>query len=89
MSQEPIRKQRKDSHLSVEERQVINKYKEEYRSQTTRELRGDVFRNKIQVDMLDYWKTQGMDITDETETQNRIKVIVNTTDFDTSLLDNY
>jgi len=81
IAQQPIWKQRKDSHLSVQERDIINKYKDEYRSQTTRELRGDVFRNKIQVDMLDYWNTQGINTTDETETQNRLKVTVNTTDF--------
>jgi len=89
IAQQPIRKQRKDSHLSVEERDIINKYKTEYRSQTTRELRGEIFRCKILVDMLDYWKSKGLDTLDETESQNRIKVTVNATEFDISLLDNY
>ena len=70
----PLRKPRKDSHLSAEERNVIVKYKDEYRSQPTRELRGDIFRSKILVDMFNHWQSHGLDPTDEAEAQHRIKV---------------
>ena len=38
---------------------VISKYKAEYKDQTTRALRAHVLRNKILVDMFNYWDAQG------------------------------
>jgi hypothetical protein len=74
--QQPSRKPRKDSLYSVEEMNILKQHKLEYRSQPTRELRGQIFRNKILVDIFNFWESRGLIGPDETDTQNRIKVMV-------------
>lgn len=68
------RKPRKDAYYTREEIQVINTHKEEYRQQTTRELRSNVFKTKILVDLFNFWLDQGTAPGDEEESTNRIKV---------------
>jgi hypothetical protein len=43
----------------VEERKLMNKYKQEYMTQPTRELRANVIRNKILPDLYNYWVQLG------------------------------
>jgi hypothetical protein len=71
------RKPRKDCRYSREEMKVIGKYKQEYREQTTRELRGNLFKAKILVDLFNLWLKQGKTPTTEEESANRMKVICN------------
>lgn len=53
---------------------VIAKYKAEYKEQTTRALRAHVLRNKILVDMFNYWDTQGTVPAGEEACIARVKV---------------
>jgi hypothetical protein len=53
---------------------VISKYKTEYKEQTTRALRTNVLRNKILVDLFNYWDTQNTLPSDEVESMQRVKV---------------
>jgi hypothetical protein len=54
---------------------VINKYKEEYRAQTTRELRGHVFKTKILVDLFNLWLAQGKAPEREEDSAREMKVL--------------
>jgi hypothetical protein len=54
---------------------VISKYKAEYKEQTTRALRANVLRNKILVDVFNYWDAQSMLPPNEVESMERVKVI--------------
>ena len=58
-----------------EEMKVISKYKAEYKEQTTKALRAYVLRNKILVDMFNFWDANGTLPTEE-ECMGRVKVIV-------------
>jgi hypothetical protein len=68
------RKSRKDGHYSREEMEVISKYKQEYQEQTTRELRGHVFKTKILVDRFNLWLKQGRAPSTEEDSATRMKV---------------
>ncbi len=68
------RKPRKDAYYTREEIRVINIHKEEYKQQTTRELRGHIFKTKILVDLFNLWVEQGNAPDNEEESTNRIKV---------------
>jgi hypothetical protein len=70
------RRPRKDALYGREELGVINKYKEEYRQQTTRELRANVFKTKILVDLFNFWLEQGRAPATEEDSINRMKVSV-------------
>lgn len=70
-----VRKARKDSRYSREEMQVISKYKQEYREQTTRELRANVFKGKILVDLFNLWLKQGRAPNTEEDSATQMKVI--------------
>lgn len=72
-----VRKPRKDSRYTREEMQVISKHKQEYREQTTRELRGNVFKTKILVDVFNLWLKQGKTPITEEDSATRMKVICN------------
>jgi len=76
MSKSPqkVRKSRKDSSYNSEEMKVISKYKQEYRQQTTRELRGHVFKSKILVDLFNLWLAQGKAPNTEEDSATRMKV---------------
>ena len=68
------RKFRHDSRYSRDEMQVISKYKQEYREQTTRDLRHHVFKGKILVDLFNYWLAQGQAPDTEADSATRMKV---------------
>jgi hypothetical protein len=57
------------------ELQVITKYKAEYKEQPTRVLRANVLRNKILVDLFNYWDVQNTLPLDGVESMERVKVI--------------
>jgi hypothetical protein len=78
------RKSRKDSRYSREEMQVISKYKQEYREQTTRELRGNVFKAKILVDLFNLWLEQGKAPDTDDDSANRMKVMQNINSYNAS-----
>lgn len=69
-----IRKARKDALYSRDKLNVISKYKEEYRQQTTHEMRGQVFKTKILVDIFNFWLAQGEEPVDEAEMVKHMKV---------------
>ena len=72
-----VRRPRKDALYSREEMIILNKHKEEYRQQTSQELRANVFRTKILVDIGNYWIDNcTLPNTDE-ETVQRTKVSQN------------
>jgi hypothetical protein len=77
MSTSNTRKFRKPRHpcqYTAEERKVFQRYKEEYRSQTTKERRGYIFKTKILPDLFNYWTDDGaMTLSDE-EAAKRVKV---------------
>jgi len=68
------RKPRRDALYSRDEIAVISKHKEEYRQQTTRALRGHVFKTKILVDIYNFWRAKGMQPVDDEESLKRMKV---------------
>jgi hypothetical protein len=65
---------RRGTLYSREEIAVISKYKAEYKDQTTRALRANVLRNKILVDLFNYWLVQNKLPSDEEESMQRVKV---------------
>ena len=70
-----VRKPRKDARYSREEMTILIEYKEEYREQTTRELRANVIRTKILPRLYNFWVANGTGPKDENESENRMKVI--------------
>ena len=70
------KKPRRDALYSQEEMKVISKYKAEYKEQTTKALRAHVLRNKILVDMFNFWDANGTLPTEEAECMGWVKVIV-------------
>ena len=72
----PTTKQPKQGTLySKGELLVITKYKAEYKEQTTRALRANVLRNKILVDLFNYWDVQNTLPSNEVESLEWVKVI--------------
>ena len=69
-----IRKPRKDALYTREEMAILNKHKEEYRDQTTIELRAKIFKTKILVDLFNFWLERGNAPTDEEDSNARMKV---------------
>lgn len=65
---------RKDALYSREELSVINVHKEEYRQQTTRELRAEVFKTKILLDLFNFWLSKGRAPVGEEESRKCMKV---------------
>jgi hypothetical protein len=55
---------------------VISKYKAEYKDQTTRTLRANVLRNKILVDLFNYWDAEKSLPLDEVVCIQRVKVMI-------------
>jgi len=68
------RRARRGATYSREELEVISKYKDEYKEQTTRPLRAHVLRNKILVDLFNYWWQENTLPTDEEGCVARVKV---------------
>ena len=54
-----LKRPRKDALYGRDEMRILNKHKEEYLEQTTPQLRADVFRSKILVDIFNYWINEG------------------------------
>jgi len=69
------RKPRRGALYSREEIAVLSKYKAEYKDQTTKPLRAHVLRNKILVDIFNYWDVQKTLPADEEACVDRVKVI--------------
>jgi hypothetical protein len=53
------RKPRKDCFYSLEERKILDAFKDEYRTKTTTEQRGEMFRSRILTAMWTYWAEGG------------------------------
>jgi len=68
------KKPRRGALYSREEIKVISKYKAEYKDQTTKTLRAHVLRNKILVDLFNYWDVQETLPSDEAGCMDRVKV---------------
>ena len=68
------RKARQDSKYSREERAVIGKYKAEYRSQTTMDQRGHIFKSSILPDIFNHWTNNGTEPIAEDEMKEKVKV---------------
>jgi hypothetical protein len=65
---------RRGTLYSKPELLVISKYKTEYKEQTTRALRANVLRNKILVDLFNYWLEQKTLPSDGEESMKQVKV---------------
>jgi len=71
----PTTKQpRRGALYTREEIKVISKHKTEYKEQTMRALRAHVFRNKILVDIFNFWDAKGTMPSDEASCSDRVKV---------------
>ncbi|KAF8816594.1 hypothetical protein BYT27DRAFT_7248032 [Phlegmacium glaucopus] len=70
-----IRKPRKESQYTPEEKKVLGKYKEEYRRKINTDERYDLFRQHILVDIFNHWYSKGVVSADisEGEASERIK----------------
>ena len=68
------RRPRQSVLYSREELVVLSKYKAEYKEQTTKALRAHVLRNKILVDIFNYWDAEGTLPSDEESCIQRVKV---------------
>jgi hypothetical protein len=79
------RQSRKDSCYSRDEMKIIGRYQKEYREQTTRELRGNVFKTKILVDLFNYWLQQGRAPATEEDSATQMKVTWNMKSYEDSL----
>jgi hypothetical protein len=66
---------RKDSKYNRAELKVIEKYKEEYISETTKPGRVFILRNQILPAMFTYWKSIGQAATEGDESRSRAKVL--------------
>lgn len=68
------RKPRKDALYTIQELQILSKYKTEYRQQTTRESRAQIIREKILVDLFNFWIEHGKGPVNGEESISRAKV---------------
>jgi hypothetical protein len=69
-----IRKPRKDCKYTADERAVFQQYKEEYKSQTTSQGHGHMFRSKILPDIFNYWTDNGKVLMSSEEMDGHVKV---------------
>ena len=69
----PAKQPRKGTFYSRQEIAILSTYKTEYKDQMTRPLRTHVLRNKILVDIFNYWDRQGILLSEEVVLQ-RVKV---------------
>jgi hypothetical protein len=68
------RKPRSNCIYSVQERQVIGQFKEEYRSQPDSERRAMIFREKVLPAIYNYWTDEGKTAISLGEKERRGKV---------------
>jgi hypothetical protein len=73
----PITERRKAAECiyPLNDRKSIEPYKKEYRSHTTRALRGQTFRTKILPAIYNHWRAVGKEPTSDLESAGRIKVL--------------
>jgi hypothetical protein len=69
------RQPRKDGRYTQVEKEIIGKYKEEYRLLTTRELRGQLMRERILPAIFNYWNDQGNGPMNEEDWRSRQQVV--------------
>jgi hypothetical protein len=69
-----VRKARSACLYSPEEHNAIAMHRELYRSQTTRDQRGHIFRTKILPDMFNHWTDNGVVPLSEEEVADRVRV---------------
>ena len=69
-----MRKARQACHYTAEERKVFHIFKEEYRSQTTKERRGHILKTKILPNIFNYWTNDGAQPLNEDDARERVKV---------------
>lgn len=67
-------KSRKGCRYSDAERAVLSKYKEEYKSKTTPEAREQVLKQKVFVDIFNYWYSKEGAMPSEEESKKRVAV---------------
>lgn len=72
---ERTHKPRKGCQYNEEERAVLSKHKAEYKSKTTPAEREEVVRNKILVDIFNYWYDKEKIMPSEVLFQQRIQVL--------------
>ena len=70
MAKEP----RKDAKYSEAVKEVIGKFKDEYRKQPTRELRGIIMKEKILPAIFNFWKGPDQPRMEEQDSKARQKV---------------
>ena len=77
MSKSQVQKSRKpraDCTLTQDERDVLGRYKYEYKSEPNSKARGQIFKGKILPDIFNYWTDNGAVEMDSDETSERVKV---------------
>jgi hypothetical protein len=68
-------KPRRGSRYSEEERALLSKYKDEYKSKTTAQDREQLMKQKVLVDIFNYWFSKEGTIPSEEESKKRVKVL--------------
>jgi hypothetical protein len=69
------RQPRKDGQYTQMEKEIIGKYKEEYRSLSTRELRGQLMRERVLPAIFNYWNDHGNAPMTEEQWSSRQRVV--------------
>jgi len=67
-------KPRRGSRYTEAERKVLSKYKDEYRSKTTAQEREQLLKQKVLVDIFNYWFSKEGTFPSEEESKQRVKV---------------
>ena len=65
---------RQGCRYSKEERAILSKYKEEYKAKTTPEGREQVLKQKVFVDIFNYWFSKEGTMPSEEESKKRVTV---------------
>ena len=74
-TQERPPKGRQDCHYNAKEKEVLCKYKEEYKSKRTHAEREALLREKVFVDIFNHWYPVDATMPTEQETKTRIEVM--------------
>lgn len=69
------RRARQECRYTEEERAVLSKYKEEYRSKTNHDERDQLLREKVFVDIFNYWFAKEQVMPSPSENKKRIEVL--------------
>jgi hypothetical protein len=68
-------KSRKGCRYTDEERAILSKYKDEYKSKTTAQERQQLLKQKLFVDIFNFWFSKEGAKPSEDETKKRVKVL--------------